>query len=151
VALSNCLRNMLIAQINNCMWNNCCNHCGFSLVSLKWRLLARCPSGFNLQDAVYTQRYSNFTWYCELFQWFRPLLNQIENMRNMTKGGGSGTESLINHLKSKHRIHEGEDHKSRHRKRSDHKLRKRKWVLLRLQEEVKWPWKTVSCFNYNQV
>ena len=32
-----------------------------------------------------------------------------------TKGGGSSTESLINHLKSKHRIcviHEGEDHKT---------------------------------------
>ena len=32
-----------------------------------------------------------------------------------TKGGGSSTKSLINHLKSKHRIcviHEGEDHKT---------------------------------------
>jgi len=29
-----------------------------------------------------------------------------------TKGGGSSTESLINYLKSKHIIHEGEDHKT---------------------------------------
>jgi len=28
------------------------------------------------------------------------------------KGGGSNTESLISHLKSKNRIHEGENHKT---------------------------------------
>jgi len=27
-----------------------------------------------------------------------------------TKGGGSSTDCLINHLKPKHRIHEGENH-----------------------------------------
>jgi len=36
------------------------------------------------------------------------------------------------------------------RKRSDHKMWKRKWVFLRPQKEVKWPWKAVPCLNYNQ-
>jgi len=40
---------------------------------------------------------------------------KIQFVLRYTKGGGSSTESLINHLKSKHRIHiihESEDHKT---------------------------------------
>jgi len=33
-------------------------------------------------------------------------------MLRYTKGGGSSTESFINHLKSRHRIHECENHKT---------------------------------------
>jgi len=39
----------------------------------------------------------------------------VQFVLRYTKGGGSSTESLINHLKSKHRIHvihDGEDHKT---------------------------------------
>jgi len=40
---------------------------------------------------------------------------KIQFVLRYTKGGGSSTESLINHFKSKHRIHiihESEDHKT---------------------------------------
>jgi len=36
----------------------------------------------------------------------------VQFVLRYTKGGGSSTGSLINHLKSKHRIHEGENHKT---------------------------------------
>jgi len=39
----------------------------------------------------------------------------VQFVLRYTKGGGSSTKSLINHLKSKHRIHvihEGEDRKT---------------------------------------
>jgi len=36
----------------------------------------------------------------------------VQCVLRYTKGGGSSTKSLINHLKSKHRIHESEDHKT---------------------------------------
>jgi len=41
--------------------------------------------------------------------------NKVQFVLQYTKGGGSSTESLINYLKSKHRIHailESEDHKT---------------------------------------
>ena len=38
----------------------------------------------------------------------------------------------------------------RHRKRSDHKVWKRKWVFLRLQVRGQITWKTVPCLNCNQ-
>jgi len=36
----------------------------------------------------------------------------VQFVLRYTKGGGSSTESLIKNLKSKHRIHEGENHKT---------------------------------------
>ena len=37
---------------------------------------------------------------------------KVQFVLRYTKGGGSSTACVINHLKSKHRIHEGEDHKT---------------------------------------
>jgi len=52
---------------------------------------------------------------------------QVQFVLRVTNAGGSSTESLINHLKSKHRIHvilESEDQKTirAQEERSDHRL-----------------------------
>jgi len=36
----------------------------------------------------------------------------VQVVHRYTKGGGSSTACVINHLKSKHRIHESENHKT---------------------------------------
>ena len=72
-----------------------------------------------------------------------------------TKEGGSSTERMINHLKSKfkiHVIHEGEDDyktiPAQEEIRSQ--IVKKKSVCLRLKRRGQITWKTVPRLTYNQ-
>jgi len=65
-----------------------------------------------------------------------------------TNAGDSSAESLISHLKSKHRIHESEDHKTiSAQEETRSQIVKKNEATKKRSNNLE---KTVPCLNYNQ-